>query len=185
MLLAEHADALASPPAVQVFATDIDEGALAQARIGLYPSTIAADVSPERLKRFFAREGQLYRVRRELRETVLFAPHNILRDPAFSRLDLVSCRNLLIYINRQMQERILEVFHFALKDDGFLFLGTSESVDGQVGLFAPVEKKHRIFKRVKGGSGLRGLPAPLEPGGWSARPAAPPPNAQPAGAADR
>ncbi|HKG13397.1 MAG TPA: CheR family methyltransferase [Pyrinomonadaceae bacterium] len=185
MLLVEHADTLASPPAVQIFATDIDESALAQGRIGLYPSTIAADLSPERLKRFFGREGQLYRVRRELREMVLFAPHNLLRDPPFSRLDLVSCRNLLIYIDRQMQDRILEIFHFALKPDGFLFLGTSESVDGQVGLFAPAEKKHRIFKRVNGNSGLRGVPAPLEPGGWSARPAAVPPNAQPAGAADR
>src|ERR671920_2169495 len=114
------------------------EDALAHGRIGLYPSTIAADITPERLKRFFVREGQLYRVRRELRETVLFAPHNILRDPPFSRLDLVSCRNLLIYINRQVQERVLDIFHFALKPEGFLFLGTSESADAP-NLFRPAE----------------------------------------------
>lgn len=182
MLLAEHADTLATTPAVQVFATDIDEDALAHGRAGLYPDTIAADVSPERLKRFFTREGQLYRVRRELRETVLFAPHNILRDPPFSKLNLVSCRNLLIYINRQMQERILEIFHFALKPEGFLFLGTSESVDGPDGLFAPVDKKQRIFKRDGVDSALKGMPVPPETRGWRAWPAALPPQGAPAAA---
>jgi two-component system CheB/CheR fusion protein len=169
MLLAERADALASPPTVQVFATDIDEEALAQGRVGVYPSTIAADVSPVRLKRFFTREGQTYRVKRELRETVLFAPHNILRDPPFSKLNLISCRNLLIYIDRPMQERILEIFNFALKPGGFLFLGTSESVDGRDELFAPVEKRQRIFRRVNGESRFRSVPDMPEPGGWAAR----------------
>lgn len=179
MLLAEHAATLAHPPAVQVFATDIDEDALAHGRAGLYPVTIAADVSPERLKRFFVREGQFYRVRRELRETVLFAPHNILRDPPFSKLSLVSCRNLLIYINRQTQERILEIFHFALKPEGFLFLGTSESVDGPDGLFEPVEKKQRIFKRDGIDSARKGMPVSPETGGWWSWPAALPPRAEP------
>src|ERR1051326_3894838 len=147
MLLAEHADALPSPPALQIFATDIDEDALAAGRMGVYPHTIAADVSPERLKRFFLTEGSYYRVRRELREMVLFAPHNILRDPPFSKLNLVSCRNLLIYINRNMQERVLEVFHFALKPGGYLFLGSSESAEGLSDLFTPTVKKYRIFRR--------------------------------------
>ncbi|HYY43502.1 MAG TPA: CheR family methyltransferase, partial [Pyrinomonadaceae bacterium] len=181
MLLAEHADTLASPPALQVFATDIDEDALAHGRSGLYPNTIAADVSQERLKRFFVMEGQYYRVKRELREMVLFAPHNILRDPPFSKLNLVSCRNLLIYINRQMQERIIEIFHFALKPGGFLFLGTSESADGLTDLFVPVEKKHRIFKRRDGDSTFKSAPGLPEPGSWQVRAAtltpAPPPGA--------
>jgi two-component system CheB/CheR fusion protein len=169
MLLSEHADTLASPPSIQIFATDIDEDGLAYGRIGLYPNTIAADVSPERLKRFFVREGQYYRVKRELREIVLFAPHNILRDPPFSKLNLVSCRNLLIYINRRTQERILEIFHFALKPGGFLFLGSSESADGAAGLFAPVEKKQRIFRRRDGDSTFKSVPGLPEPGSWQSR----------------
>lgn len=179
MLLAERADRLASPPAVQVFATDIDEEALAHGRVGVYPAAIAADVSDERLKRFFTREGQTYRVKRELRETVLFAPHNILRDPPFSKLNLISCRNLLIYIDRQMQERVLEIFNFALKPGGFLFLGTSESVDGRDELFAPVEKRQRIFRRVNGDSRLRSVPDMPEPGVWTGRPASAPQAAPP------
>ncbi|HEV7890047.1 MAG TPA: chemotaxis protein CheB [Pyrinomonadaceae bacterium] len=166
MLLSEHADTLSDPPSMQVFATDIDEDALAFGRIGLYPNTIAADVSPERLKRFFVREGQYYRVKRELREVVLFAPHNILRDPPFSKLNLVSCRNLLIYINRQTQERVLEIFHFSLRPGGFLFLGASETADGLTGLFAPAEKKYRIFKRRDGDSPFTSVPGLPEPGSW-------------------
>ena len=175
MLLSEHADTLATPPSLQIFATDIDEDALAYARVGLYPNTIATDMSPERLNRFFAKEGQHYRVKRELRETVLFAPHNVLRDPPFSKLNLVSCRNLLIYINRLTQERILEIFHFSLKSGGFLFLGSSESADGLTGLFAPVEKKQRIFRRRDGDSAFRSVPGLPEPGSRQVRPAAVPP----------
>ncbi len=177
MLLAEHADTLASPPMFQVFATDIDEDALSHARNGLYQHMIAADVSPERLKRFFVREGQDYRVRRELREAVVFAPHNILRDPPFSKLHLISCRNLLIYINRQMQQRILEVFHFALKPGGFLFLGTSESTDGVSDLFTAVEKKSRIFMRRDGDSTMKSTLSMPEPGSWQVRQVALPPQA--------
>ncbi|HKR00105.1 MAG TPA: chemotaxis protein CheB [Pyrinomonadaceae bacterium] len=170
MLLAGHAESLANAPTIQVFATDIDEEGLAVGRNGIYPHTIAADVSPEQLKRFFIRDGQYYRVLRELREMVLFAPHNILRDPPFSKLNLVSCRNLLIYINRQMQDRILEIFHFALKPGGFLFLGTSESADGLSGLFVPVEKKQRIFRRRDNDSMLKSAPVMPEAGVWQARP---------------
>ncbi|MCA1816960.1 MAG: PAS domain-containing protein, partial [Acidobacteria bacterium] len=172
MLLSERADTLTAPPALQVFATDIDEDALANGRAGLYPHTIAADVSPERLKRFFVTEGNYYRVRRELRETVLFAPHNILRDPPFSKLSLISCRNLLIYINRNMQERILEIFHFALKSEGYLFLGTSESAEGLSDLFTPAVKQYRIFRRsedIQGG--FRAAPPPPVAGEWAPRPA--------------
>lgn len=169
ILLFEYADAISTPPALQIFATDIDEDALAHGRQGLYPHTIAADVSPERLKRFFIKEGQYYRVRRELRETVLFAPHNILRDPPFSKLNLVSCRNLLIYINRNMQGRILEIFHFALKPEGFLFLGSSESTEGLSDLFKAIHKKYRILRRNEDAS-FRAAPPPPVAGEWVPRP---------------
>ncbi len=114
MLLLEYRDTLIDRPQIQLFATDIDENALAEARHARYAETIAVDVSPERLARFFVREGGQYRVTQELRELVLFSPHNLLRDPPFSRLDLVSCRNLLIYLNREAQERVLAMFHFGL-----------------------------------------------------------------------
>jgi two-component system CheB/CheR fusion protein len=147
MMLAEYASRLPAPPSLQVFGTDIDERAIVEARTARYPATIALDVSPERLQSFLLREGDHYRIKKELREIVLFAVHNVLRDPPFSRLDLISCRNLLIYLNREMQERILETFHFALRPDGYLFLGGSESADTTPDLFVPVDKKHRIYRR--------------------------------------
>jgi two-component system CheB/CheR fusion protein len=147
MLLAEHAATLEAPPAIQVFATDLDEPAIQVARSGVYPSTIEADVSAERLTRFFVREHRGYRVRRHLRETVLFSLHDLLRDSAFSRLDLVSCRNLMIYLTRAAQVRLLETFHFALRAHGKLFLGTSESVEEGDPLFPVLDKKQRIYAR--------------------------------------
>jgi two-component system CheB/CheR fusion protein len=125
ILLCEFASRLTDPPKLQVFATDIDEGSIARARQATYPDTIVADVSPERLRRFFVKENGHYRVKKDVREIALFAPHNILRDPPFSKLDLITCRNLLIYLTREIQERVLEIFHFALHPSGFLFLGSS------------------------------------------------------------
>jgi len=147
MLLAEHAAAQTSPPSIQVFATDLDEASLRAARAGLYPDTIAADVSEERLRRFFTPSPDGYRVNRALRETVLFAVHDVLRDSPFSHLDLVSCRNLLIYLNREAQGRALSLFHFALRPKGVLFLGSAESVDEASALFAARDKKHRLYAR--------------------------------------
>jgi two-component system, chemotaxis family, CheB/CheR fusion protein len=147
MLLSEHARTLDAPPDLQVFATDLDEDVLLEARNGLYPESISTDVSVERLRRFFVKEHAGYRVRRELREVLLFAAHDLLIDSPFSRLDLVSCRNLLIYLNRGAQRRVLEIFHFALRPDGRLFLGTAEAVDDDSQLFVPVDKKHRIYAR--------------------------------------
>ncbi|HEY0477341.1 MAG TPA: CheR family methyltransferase, partial [Kofleriaceae bacterium] len=146
MLLREHAATLPFPPSIQVFATDIDEAALTEARAGRYPNTIASDVSPARLQRFFTLDGDQYQVSKELRELVLFSPQNVLRDPPFSRLDLVTCRNLLIYLNREAQGRVLGVFHFGLRPDGFLFLGSSESAENTA-MFAPCDAKHRLFVR--------------------------------------
>jgi two-component system CheB/CheR fusion protein len=145
MLLAEHAETLPQPPGLQVFATDIDEDAVAAAREGFYTLNDAADVSPERLRRFFAKDREGFRVRRELREMVLFAHHNLIKDPPFSHLDLVSCRNLLIYLNRPAQEQIMNVFHFGLRPGGFLFLGGSEATDA-TDLFALADKEHHIYQ---------------------------------------
>lgn len=145
MLLAEHARTLEAPPLMQVFATDLDHDAIQTAREGFYPPTIAADVSDERLRRFFLEEHRGFRVRRELREMVLFAVHDVLRDSPFSRLDMVSCRNLLIYLTREAQARVFETAHFALVPNGKLFLGASESIDENSPLFVLLDKKNRIF----------------------------------------
>ncbi|MEW6127459.1 MAG: CheR family methyltransferase [Acidobacteriota bacterium] len=147
ILLMEYAEQHNLDRNLQVFATDIDEESISSARDATYPDSIEADVSAERLKRFFYKEGQHYRIRKEIREMVLFAPHNVLRDPPFSRLDLITCRNLLIYLNRETQDRVLEVFHFALNPNAYLFLGSSESADNLPELFIPVNKKFRIFMR--------------------------------------
>ena len=146
MLLAEKSEHLADAPVVQIFATDIDENAIAAARNGFYTLNDAADVSPERLNRFFTKQKDGYRIKRELREMILFANHNLLKDPPFSQLDLVTCRNLLIYFNGDAQERVLETFHFALKPSGYLFLGTSESIDGAGDLYSSFNREQRIFQ---------------------------------------
>ncbi|MBV8757548.1 MAG: PAS domain-containing protein, partial [Deltaproteobacteria bacterium] len=146
ILLSEYASRLVEAPQLQIFATDIDEEALSDARAGIYPEQIATDVSRERLARYFTRENGNYRVSKELREMMLFSPHNVLRDPPFSRLDLISCRNMLIYLNRDAQERVLNTFHFALRSDGVLFLGSSESAES-LQQFAPIDSKNRIFER--------------------------------------
>jgi two-component system, chemotaxis family, CheB/CheR fusion protein len=145
MLLSEHASTLDAPPVLQVFATDLDEDVLREARNGFYPAAIATDVSAERLRRFFVKEQEGYRVRRDLRGMLLFAVHDLLKDSPFSRLDLLSCRNLLIYLTRSAQQRAFEVFNFALRPEGKLFLGTSESVEDGSPVFAVVDKKHRIY----------------------------------------
>ncbi|HEU4594250.1 MAG TPA: chemotaxis protein CheB [Pyrinomonadaceae bacterium] len=147
MLLADYSINLSSPPQIQVFATDIDEAAIAVARDGIYTLNDAADISPERLSRYFIREtDDEYRVRREIRERVLFATHNVIKDPPFAHLDLATCRNLLIYLDRKAQRRVMDVLHFALNPGGYLMLGASESTDGASDLYAPVDKEHRIYQ---------------------------------------
>lgn len=146
MLMTEYATPDGGAPNLQIFATDLDQDAIQIARDGYYKDAEIADISPERLRRFFTREAEGYRVRRELRETILFAAHNVIKDPPFSHLDIVSCRNLLIYLNRIAQSRVLEVLHFALNPTGFLFLGASESIDGASDLFSVVDKEHHVFR---------------------------------------
>jgi two-component system CheB/CheR fusion protein len=144
MLLLEHARTLEAPPSLQVFASDLDDEAIQQGRAGLYPETITADVSEERLRSFFIKDPRGYRVRRELREMVLFSVHDLLKDAPFSRMDLISCRNLLIYLNPEAKKRVFETFHFALRPQGLLFLGSSESVEDSP-LFRVLDKKYRLF----------------------------------------
>ncbi|MDT7856008.1 PAS domain S-box protein [Rubrivirga sp. S365] len=147
ILLAEFAGQLAAPPRVQVFATDLSERAVAVGRAGVYPESIEADVSPERLRRFFRRSTGGYRVTEALRETVLFAPHSLLKDPPFAHLDLVTCRNLLIYLQRSLQQRVLELFHYALDPGGALFLGSSETADAASALYQAEDKDARLYRR--------------------------------------
>jgi two-component system, chemotaxis family, CheB/CheR fusion protein len=163
MLLADKARQLDAAPAIQIFATDLDEQAIRAAREGVYPLTIEADVSEERLRRYFARELRGYHVRRELRELVLFAQHDLLKDAPFSRLDLVSCRNLLIYLGRAAQQRVFETVHFSLVTGGRLFLGSSESAEEAAGLFSVVDKKHRIYAARPTARAV--LPVPAAPDG--------------------
>jgi len=145
ILLLEEAERRKVQVPIQLFATDLDEGALATAREGRYPKSIEGDVSEERLARFFVDEGAHYRVRKEVRETVLFALHSVLKEPPFMRLDLISCRNLLIYLERSLQQQVCAVFHYGLKSARFLFLGSAETADTAADLFAPLDRESRIY----------------------------------------
>lgn len=147
MLVKEHGAALGMKPAIQIFGTDIDNRALAHARAGRYSEAVAASMTPERLDRWFVKEGTTYVVVDELRECCIFSQHSLVRDAPFSRIDLVSCRNLLIYLDRELQDRVIPMFHFALSPGGYLFLGTSENVSRHGRLFAPVDRRARIYQR--------------------------------------
>ena len=135
---------------IQLFATDANAGSIARARAGRYPESIALDVSPERLRRFFLKADGQYQVAKSLRDAAVFAVHNVATDPPFSRLDLLTCRNLLIYLGPDLQRRVLPVFHYALKPTGFLLLGNAETPGTFSDLFVPVDKAHRIYVRRPG-----------------------------------
>ncbi|WP_051957986.1 chemotaxis protein CheB [Desulfobacter vibrioformis] len=132
---------------IQIFATDLDEDAINAARSGLYPVSIASDVHPERIKRFFTREDSFFRVKKAIREMLVFAPQNLIKDPPFTKLDMLSCRNLLIYLGPELQKKLLPMFYYSLKPDGILFLGSAESVGQETNLFECSDKKWKIFKR--------------------------------------
>jgi two-component system CheB/CheR fusion protein len=146
MLLLEEAARQQVRPQIQIFGSDLDARALAFAREGRYPAAIATDVNEERLQRFFLREDDHYRVRQDVRDMVLFALHDLLKDPPFSRVDLISCRNVLIYLDRELQEQVCSTFHYALNPGGYLFLGASETVDNPAGLFRPLDRSARIYQ---------------------------------------
>jgi two-component system CheB/CheR fusion protein len=177
MLLFEHVQKLQKHNTVQVFATDIDREAVEFARQGRYPASIATDVPPERLARFFVeRKGEhTYEISKALREMVMFAEQNLISDPPFSRLDLICCRNVLIYLEPDVQEKILALFHFALLEGGVLFLGNAESIGRQHDLFQPISHKWRIFRRI-GPVRQERVNFPILPSGRRrAEPLAPPP----------
>jgi two-component system CheB/CheR fusion protein len=150
MLMREHLEDHKETFKVQVFATDIDREAIEQARAGVYPSSIISDVSPERLAHFFEQEhpdGTTYRINKIIRDMLIFSEHDIVKDPPFSKLDLISCRNLLIYMGPELQKRLMPLFHYALNPDGMLLLGSSESIGDFGNLFAAIDRKAKIYQR--------------------------------------
>ncbi|MEO8900865.1 MAG: chemotaxis protein CheB [Polyangiaceae bacterium] len=146
ILLREQMDALKRTFKVQVFATDIDARAIDTARAGLYPASIATDVSPERLARFFSAEDGGYRIHKNIRDLLIFSEHDVIKDPPFSKLDLVSCRNLLIYMGSELQRRLIPLFHYALNPNGLLLLGSSETVGDFGELFAAVDRPAKLYQ---------------------------------------
>ncbi|HEY2799963.1 MAG TPA: CheR family methyltransferase [Chthoniobacterales bacterium] len=159
---AEFSEIAERAPKLQIFATDLNEALLEKARQGIYPRTLAQEISPERLRRFFVEEEGGYRVLKSLRQQVIFARQNLMSDPPFSRMDLIICRNLLIYLEADLQRKIIPAFHYALKPDGFLFLGTSESISDFPELFAAADKKQKIFVKKPGPTPAFRLPLPNE-----------------------
>src|ERR1039457_6855133 len=149
ILLAERQEAMKQSFTVQVFATDIDSQAIATARAGLYPASIAADISPQRLARFFSAEpaAHAYRIHKSIRDLLVFSEQDVIQDPPFSKLDLISCRNLLIYMGGELHKKLIPLFHYALNPGGFLFLGTSETVGEFGDLFAVPDRKAKLYQR--------------------------------------
>lgn len=148
ILLYEYAETLKEGYRIQIFATDIDSRAIAVARSGTYPVSIAADISPERLRRFFTAEPHesVFRISKNIRDLVIFSEQDIVRDPPFSKLDLISCRNLMIYMGHELQKKLIPLFHYALNSGSFLFLGTSEGIGDFSDLFLPVDRKLKIYQ---------------------------------------
>jgi two-component system CheB/CheR fusion protein len=165
MIISECMETLDQHFNVQIFATDIDADAIAMARVGIYPESITADVNADRLRRFFSKEDSTYRVKKGVREMLVFAPHDIIKDPPFTKLDMICCRNLLIYLDSVLQKKLLPLFHYSLKPKGILFLGTSETIGGSVDLFSASDRKWKIFTRkdsVSGGHTILEFP-PVPP----------------------
>jgi len=168
----------AKPPKtfkLNIFATDLDKDAIDKARHGVYPENIAADVSPERLKRFFAKVEHGYRVGTAIRELVVFAPQSLILDPPFTKLDILSCRNLLIYLAPEMQKKLMPLFHYSLSPGGILLLGSAETVGGFTDLFASLGGKTRLYRRTESATHAEPIEfppsfAPPLPGGTETRP---------------
>jgi two-component system CheB/CheR fusion protein len=140
---------------IQVFATDIDKDGIERARLGLYPSNITVDVSPERLQKFFTKEDDRYRVKKDIRDLLIFAPQDVIVDPPFTKLDVICCRNLLIYLEPELQKKLLPLFHYALNPGGVLFLGSSESIGSFQDLFTTLDNKWKIYRRRESAAGAR------------------------------
>lgn len=157
----EHCDGQQVGSPIQIFATDVSDAVIEAARVGCYPESVAADVSGQRLRRFFAKSDRGYQVNRAIRDVCTFAKQNIIKDPPFSRLDLISCRNLLIYLDTPLQKQVIPVLHYALNPKGYLVLGSSETIGAFSDLFAPVDRKFKIYARKAAAARLPvGLRAP-------------------------
>src|SRR5262245_53319427 len=152
MLLDEHLGEAANNYSVKIYGTDVDEEALTAARHALYRTEQLKDVPDRLLERYFTRDGQLYRFRRDVRRWCIFGSHNLTQAPPLSHIDLLICRNVLIYFTAELQERILTRFHYSIREDGFLFLGRSESLLARSRQFSPVHLKWRIFRRIPSGA---------------------------------
>ncbi len=161
ILMREHMDGLKILPRVQIFATDIDERSLGIARAARYPGPLLDSVSPARRQRFFIADGASYVVSKDVRELCIFSPHSVIRDPPFSRIDLISCRNLLIYFGADVQNQVIPTFHYALRPDGYLFLGLAENISHFDDLFTPLDKRHKIFRKRSDTSGAFRMPLML------------------------
>ncbi|TRW89659.1 chemotaxis protein CheB [Candidatus Methylobacter oryzae] len=148
MVLREVMDKSRREIKVQLYSTDLSEDTIAVARAGLYPPNISVDVTPERLRRFFVKEERGYRIKKEIREMVVFAVQNIIKDPPFTKLDLLSCRNLMIYLEPELQNRLIPAFHYALKPGGVLFLSPSESIGNHTDLFTPLNRKWKFYRTI-------------------------------------
>ncbi len=172
MVLRELLDEMQRDVAIQLYSTDIDDDAITAARAGLYPPNIAQDVSAERLRRFFAKDSAGFRVKKEIREMVVFALQSVIKDPPFTRLDLLACRNLMIYLEPELQGRLIPTFHYALKPGGVLFLSTSESVGNRGELFEPIDRKWKLYRARPGVASTRavlsgGLSWAADSRGWT------------------
>jgi PAS domain S-box-containing protein len=160
-----------APLSLQIFATDLDAEAIERARLGIYPANIAADVTPERLRRYFLQDERGFRVSKEIREMVVFAPQNLIMDPPFTKLDVLTCRNLLIYLSPELQKKVMPLFHYSLNPGGVLFLGSAETTGSQGGLFTALDGKARLYRRMDSVAGA----APVElPASFGGLPHAPP-----------
>jgi len=157
MIIRECMDKLNKAVGVQIFATDIDADAIQVARSGVYPGSISADVSKERLKRFFTAYDSAFQIKNDIREMCVFAVQDVIKDPPFTKLDLVCCRNLLIYMESELQKKLLPVFHYALKPNGILFLGSSETIGAFADLFSTVDKKWKVYRRKESTAAMRRL----------------------------
>jgi two-component system CheB/CheR fusion protein len=146
ILFHEYMETIKQEFKLLIYATDIDDDAIATARAGIYPANIAIDVSPDRLRRNFSKEEGGFRIKKEIREMVVFAIQNVIKDPPFTKMDLISCRNLLIYLDVELQNRVIPAFHYALRPDGVLFLSPSEGIGNFVDLFASLDKKWKVYR---------------------------------------
>ena len=176
ILLRELMDETHQEFKVQIYATDLDDDAIAVARVGIYPLNIAQDVTPERLRHFFIKEEAGYRIKKEIREMVVFAIQNVAKDPPFTKLDLLSCRNLMIYLEAELQNRLIPVFHYALKPGGVLFLSPSESIGNHTELFSTLDRKWKFYRVTHAPTSSRAImSSPLT---WATESAAKPPEVE-------